>query len=85
MAENTEGVAGTIAETLSPHLGAHTADVVARHLCAKYEVGESASPEELHELQEFLRRGLVAYLGAEAAERVATECLDRVRGTTGKS
>jgi hypothetical protein len=74
-------LAEQIAETLSPHLGAHTADVVARHLCAKYEVGEDASPEELHRLQEFLRRGLVAYLGAETAERVAAECMARVRGS----
>jgi hypothetical protein len=72
-------VAESIAESLSPHLGAHTADVVARHLCAKYEVSDDASAEELQKLQDFLRRGLVAYLGAEAAERVAAECLDRVR------
>jgi len=74
-------IAEQIAETLSPHLGDHTADVVARHLCAKYEVGESASEDELRKLQDFLRRGLVAYLGAETAERVAAECLSRVRGT----
>lgn len=78
-------VAESIAETLSPHLGAHTADVVARHLCAKYEVGDDASAEELQQLQEFLRRGLVAYLGAETAERVAAECLERVRGAAGRS
>lgn len=85
MAENTASVADQIAEALSPHLGAHTADVVARHLCAKYEVGEAASPEKRQELQEFLRRGLVAYLGTEAAGRVAAECLDRVGGTAGGS
>jgi hypothetical protein len=72
-------VAERIAETLSPHLGAHTADVVARHLCAKYEVGEDATPEELQRLQEFLRRGLVAYLGTETAQQVAADCLSRLQ------
>jgi hypothetical protein len=76
-------VAEQIAESLSPHLGAHTADVVARHLCAKYEVGDDASAEELDKLQEFLRRGLVAYLGAETAGEVAAECMKRVRSTDG--
>lgn len=76
-------VAQNIAEALSPHLGAHTSDVVARHLCAKYEVGDDATPEDLAKLQDFLRQGLVAYLGAEKAESVAAECMQRIRGASG--
>ena len=70
-------LADRIAETLASHLGAHTADVVARHLCAKYDVSDEVSPEEREKLREFLRRGLVAYVGAETAERLADECLAR--------
>jgi hypothetical protein len=77
-------IAEKIAETLAPHLGDHTADVVARHLCAKYAVGEDVSEDELKKLQDFLRRGLVAYMSAETADRVAAECLDRVREANGE-
>lgn len=62
-----------ITATLTPELGAHTADAVARHLCAKYGVTdeENLDPEKLDLLRDFLRRGLVAYVGTERAERLA--------------
>jgi hypothetical protein len=61
-----------ITSTLSPELGPYTADVVARHLCAKFSVAdEEKDPARLAELREFLRRGLVAYVGAERAEQLA--------------
>jgi hypothetical protein len=69
--------ADAIAEVLMPHLGAHTADVVARHLCAKYSVDEAADAERQEQLREFLKRGLVLYVGNEAAARLADECLER--------
>lgn len=72
-----------IAETLAPHLGAHTADVVARHVCAKYEIRDDLSVEERAKLEDFLRRGLVAYVGAEAAATLAAECLAQDAGSGG--
>jgi hypothetical protein len=64
-----------IASVLAPHLGAHSADVVARHVCAKYGVGDEAPDSATREqLREFLRRGLVAYVGAASAETLAAEC-----------
>jgi hypothetical protein len=65
-----------IASVLAPHLGAHSADAVARHVCAKYGVGEDAPDQATREqLREFLRRGLVVYVGAAAAETLAVECM----------
>jgi hypothetical protein len=66
-----------ITSTLSPELGAHTADAVARHLCAKYGVAEQdqVEPEKLELLREFLRRGLVAYVGADRADQLAAEAI----------
>jgi hypothetical protein len=63
-----------IAVLLTPHLGAQSADVVARHICAKYGVEEGASAEQLAQLTDFLRRGLVAYVGAQKAAELAAEC-----------
>jgi len=71
-------VSERIAFVLAPHLGAHTADVVARHVCAKYGLSDAsdAPDAETHEqLREFLRRGLVAYVGAANAEALAAECM----------
>lgn len=74
-------LAERITATLTPHLGAYTADVVARHLCTKYEIGPGApDPAKLAHLQDFLRRGLVAYVGAERAQSLADECLKSVSG-----
>lgn len=66
-----------IAATLTPELGAHTADAVARHLCAKYGITDeqNVDAEKLELLRDFLRRGLVAYVGAERAERLATAAI----------
>jgi hypothetical protein len=71
-----------IAAVLAPHLGAHSADAVARHLCAKHQIGESVRADQLVEFQEFLRRGLVAFVGAERASGLAEECVRQVRGAT---
>jgi hypothetical protein len=65
-----------ISTILTPHMGAHTADSVARHLCAKHGVGEGPiPPETLVRLQDTLRQGLVAFVGAERADQLARECL----------
>jgi len=64
-----------IAKVLTPHLGASTADAVARHLCAKHGVGEGpVEPAVLGALQETIRRGLVAFVGAEQAKELAGLC-----------
>ena len=66
-----------IARVLSPHLGAVTADVVARHLCAKHHVGEGPiDPEKARALQETIRRGLVAFVGADRAAELARLCFE---------
>ncbi len=68
-------VATRIAQVLTPHLGASTADAVARHLCAKHGVGEGpAEPAVLVALQETIRRGLVAFVGADRAKELAGLC-----------
>ncbi|HEY7410290.1 MAG TPA: hypothetical protein VII13_06095 [Vicinamibacteria bacterium] len=66
-----------IAAVLSPHLGAHTADAVARHLLAKHGLLGAAEigPDQAKTLHDTLRRGLVAFVGAEQAEELATRCL----------
>jgi hypothetical protein len=63
-----------IAAVLAPHLGAQSADVVSRHMCAKFGVEETANAEQLERLTEFLRRGLVAYVGNEKAKELAAQC-----------
>lgn len=63
-----------IASVLAPHLGEQSADTVARHVCAKYELSDSASAQQMEQLTEFLRRGLVAYVGADRAKDLAAEC-----------
>jgi hypothetical protein len=62
-----------ITATLTPELGAHSADAVARHLCAKYGISDSerVDPEKLEQLRDFLRRGLVAYVGTDRADALA--------------
>jgi hypothetical protein len=68
-------VPARIAQVLTPHLGANTADAVARHLCAKHGVGEGpADPAVLDALQETIRRGLVAFVGSARAEELARLC-----------
>jgi hypothetical protein len=62
-----------ITATLTPELGPHTADVVARHLCSKFGIGDGeADPARIDELRDFLRRGLVAYVGPARAAELAT-------------
>lgn len=68
-------VPARIAQVLTPHLGANTADAVARHLCAKHGVGEGpVDPAVLVALQETIRRGLVAFVGAQRADELARLC-----------
>ena len=64
-----------ISQVLTPHLGANTADAVARHLCAKHGVGEGPiDPGVATALQETIRRGLVAFVGADRAKELAGLC-----------
>lgn len=66
-----------IAQVLTPELGASVADSVARHLCAKHGLLEGpADAESLRELRETIRRGLVAFVGAERAEVLADQCCE---------
>jgi len=68
-------VPARIAQVLTPHLGANTADSVARHLCAKHGVGEGpVDASTMTALQETIRRGLVAFVGAQQAEELARLC-----------
>lgn len=64
-----------ISQVLAPHLGEVTSDTVARHICAKYGITDSPTPQQLEQLKDFLRRGLVAYVGSEKAEALATACV----------
>lgn len=66
-----------ITDILSPHLGSMTADSVVRHLLAKHELlGAEVVPEpKATELRETIRKGLVAFVGAERAAALAAECL----------
>lgn len=68
-------IASHVTAVLTPHLGAFTADTVARHVCAKLQIADSADAEQLDRLREFLRRGLVAYVGPEVADTLASECV----------
>ena len=45
-----------IATVLAPHLGAQSADVVSRHICAKFGVDETATEPQMEQLTEFLHR-----------------------------
>jgi hypothetical protein len=66
-----------IAAILTPDLGAMTADSVARHLCAKYEVGDGPiDAEKARRLQETIRKGLVAFVGPARAAELARQCVE---------
>ena len=56
-----------------------TARAVALHVCAKFGAGEHAelSAEDRTRLGDFLRRGLVAYVGAEKAAQLAVACMEK--------
>jgi hypothetical protein len=72
-------LAERITEILRPHMGEHTADSVARHLCAKHGVGDGPISAEIQaQLHETLRRGLVAFVGPQRAEELARQCLPAV-------
>jgi hypothetical protein len=77
-------LADRITQVLTPHLGANTADSVARHLCAKHEVaGEGpVDPAKVQVLKDTIRRGLVAFVGPERADELATLCFREVSPRT---
>jgi aryl-alcohol dehydrogenase-like predicted oxidoreductase len=80
------GLAERICELLTPHMGFFTADATARHICAKFQIGDSPDEEQARQLRDFLRKGLVAYVGAATAESLAAECVEdaiRVRTPNG--
>ena len=68
-----------LAEILAPHLGANSADAVSIHICAKYHVEAGLTPDKVEQLRDFLRRGLVAYVGVDAAKRLAEDCAQALR------
>ena len=71
-----------IARVLTPELGASVADAVARHLCAKHGVLEGPIDEaRLAALKETIRRGLVAFVGAERAKSLAEQCFEPPQAT----
>lgn len=68
-------LAEQITEVLAPDLGHNTADSVARHLCAKHEVAEGPlDSAKVLLLQDTIRRGLVAFVGAARAQELAARC-----------
>jgi hypothetical protein len=74
-------LAAHITAVLTPPLGANTADAVTRHLLAKHGVaaGGAVDADTARVLQDTLRRGLVAFVGAEQAQVLATRCLEPVQ------
>jgi hypothetical protein len=70
--------AARIAAVLSPHLGANSAESVAQHVCAKYGIEVGLQADKAAELREFLRRGLVAFVGASAAADLAERCVREI-------
>ena len=75
-------LAERIATVLGPHLGANTADAVARHLCAKYGLGDDdpLDPAKVQFLRDTIQRGLVAFVGPEKAGALAEECFQGLPG-----
>lgn len=65
-----------MAAVLAPELGENTADVVCRHVCAKFGAEDGCDGAVLQQVGDFLRRGLVAYVGAERARELAERCLE---------
>jgi hypothetical protein len=76
-------LAAHITAVLAPSLGANTADSVTRHLLAKHGIGgnQPIDAETARALQDTLRRGLVAFVGAEQAQVLASRCLEPVQPT----
>ena len=74
-------LAAHITSVLTPPLGANTADAVSRHLLATHGIGpgQAIDPGTAGALQDTLRRGLVAFVGAEQAQVLASRCLDPIR------
>jgi hypothetical protein len=75
-------LAARMASVLTPYLGGHSADAVAHHICAKYAIDDETAREKLDGLRDFLRRGLVAYVGAEKATEIAGHCIENIAEST---
>lgn len=65
-----------MATVLATELGENTADVVCRHVCAKFGAEDGCESAVLQQVGDFLRRGLVAYVGADRARELADLCLE---------
>jgi hypothetical protein len=74
-------LAAHITAVLTAPLGANTADAVTRHLLAKHGVaaGQAIDAQTASVLQDTLRRGLVAFVGGEQAQVLASRCLEPLR------
>jgi len=65
-----------IADVLTPYLGARAADDVARHLCARHGiVDQPVDPAVRSDLQETIRKGLLAFVDPGLAHELARRCL----------
>jgi hypothetical protein len=65
-----------IADVLSPYLGSHAADHVARHLCARHGVvDEPIDPAIRSVLEETIRKGLISFVDPALARELARRCL----------
>ncbi len=47
-----------------------------RHVCAKFGAEDGCDGAVLQQVGDFMRRGLVAYVGAERARELAERCLE---------
>jgi hypothetical protein len=65
-----------------PPLGANTADTVTRHPLARHGVadGRAVDAGTARGLHDTLRRGLVAFVGPERVQVLASRCLEPIEG-----
>jgi len=61
---------------LTPRLGYFTAEEVVKHVCARFKAADFSDENQIRELKEFLRRGLLAYVDPGAAEQLAASCAE---------
>lgn len=65
-----------IADVLSPYLGSHAAEDVARHLCARHGVvDEPIDPVVCSALEETIRKGQMSFVDPALAHELARRCL----------
>jgi hypothetical protein len=75
-------LASKLANVLAPYFGEHSADAVAHHICAKCAIDDETAREKLDGLRDFLRRGLVVYVGAVKAQEIAGHCIETIAEST---